>query len=42
MTDTFPDAQLHVVSGGKLFVHGEKPADVAEAMLPVLARRRAS
>jgi pimeloyl-ACP methyl ester carboxylesterase len=45
MVDTFPHAELHVVEGAGLFAHEERPAEVAEALLPVLlsppARRRA-
>jgi haloalkane dehalogenase len=36
MVDTFPDARLHVVEGAGLFSHEERPAEVAEALLPVL------
>jgi pimeloyl-ACP methyl ester carboxylesterase len=36
MLSTFPDARLHVVEGGGLFVHEERPAEVADALLPVL------
>jgi len=36
MVETFPNAQLHVVAGTKLFSHEEKPEEVAAAMLPVL------
>ena len=39
MTAGFPDARLHVVPGGKLFVHEEHPAQVAGALLPVLLGR---
>lgn len=37
MVGTFPDARLHVVEGAGLFVHEERPQEVAEALLPVLA-----
>lgn len=36
MLDTFPDAQLAVVPDAKLFVHEERPAEVAAALLPTL------
>ncbi len=36
MVGTFPDARLEVVPGAGLFVHEERPADVARALLPVL------
>lgn len=37
MLDTFAgDARLHVVPDAKLFVHEERPAEVAEALLPTL------
>lgn len=36
MVATFPDARLHVVPDMKLFVHEERPAEVAEAILPTL------
>ena len=36
MVNTFPTASLHVVQGGKLFVHEEFPEQVARAILPVL------
>jgi pimeloyl-ACP methyl ester carboxylesterase len=39
MVDTFPDARLSVVAGAGLFAHEERPAEVAEALLPVLAGR---
>jgi pimeloyl-ACP methyl ester carboxylesterase len=42
MVATFPDARLHVVPGAKLFVHEERPAEVAEVMLPTLLGLRAS
>lgn len=37
MVDTFPDARLHVVEGARVFSHEERPAEVARALLPVLA-----
>jgi len=37
MVGTFPDARLTVIDGAKLFVHEERPAEVAAALLPVLA-----
>lgn len=37
MLETFSNAQLHVVPGTKLFCHEEKPEEVANAMLPLLA-----
>ncbi len=40
MFDTFPDAELHVVEGAGLFAHEERPAEVAEALLPTLLGRR--
>ena len=36
MVETFPNARLHVVPDAKLFVHEERPAQVAEAILPTL------
>jgi haloalkane dehalogenase len=39
MVDTFPQAQLHVVPGARLFSHEEKPVEVAAALLPVLEAR---
>lgn len=36
MVDTFPDARLEIIHGAGLFAHEERPADVAEALLPVL------
>lgn len=36
MVATFPDAQLSVIEGAGLFSHEERPADVAQALLPVL------
>lgn len=40
MVGTFPDARLHVVPEASLFVHEERPREVAEAMLPTLLGRR--
>lgn len=40
MVETFPDARLHVVPDAKLFVHEERPEQVAEAMLPTLLGTR--
>ena len=37
MVGTFPDARLAVIEGAGLFSHEERPAEVAEALLPVLA-----
>lgn len=36
MVGTFPNAKLRVIPNAKLFVHEERPAEVAEAILPVL------
>jgi haloalkane dehalogenase len=36
MVATFPDARLAVIEGAGLFAHEERPAEVAEALLPVL------
>ena len=36
MVNDFADAKLHVVPEMKLFVHEERPAEVAEAILPTL------
>jgi pimeloyl-ACP methyl ester carboxylesterase len=36
MVGTFPDAKLHEVKGAGLFVHEERPQDVADALLPTL------
>ncbi|MEM6927058.1 MAG: alpha/beta hydrolase [Myxococcota bacterium] len=36
MLDSFPDARLHVVRDASLFVHEERPEEVANALLPVL------
>jgi haloalkane dehalogenase len=40
MVSTFPDAQLVVIKGAGLFSHEERPAEVAEALLPVLTGQR--
>jgi pimeloyl-ACP methyl ester carboxylesterase len=37
MVATFPDARLEVIEGAGLFCHEERPAEVARALLPVLA-----
>ena len=37
MAASFPDARLHVVAGGGLFVHEEHPEEVARALLPTLS-----
>lgn len=39
MVPTFPDATLEVIEGAGLFCHEERPAEVAAALLPVLAPR---
>lgn len=36
MLATFPSASLHVVERAALFVHEERPAEVADALLPIL------
>lgn len=36
MVQTFPQARLHVVEGAGLFCHEERPAEVAQALLPTL------
>ncbi len=36
MVATFADAQLAVIAGAGLFAHEERPAEVAQALLPVL------
>jgi len=38
MVDTFADAQLAIVPEARLFSHEERPAEVAEALLPLLRR----
>jgi pimeloyl-ACP methyl ester carboxylesterase len=40
MVDTFPDARLAIIEGAGLFVHEERPAEVAEALLPTLTGSR--
>ena len=40
MVGGFPDAHLTVVDDASLFVHEERPAEVARALLPVLLGRR--
>ena len=37
MVDTFPNATLHEIEGAGLFSHEERPAEVAEALLTVIA-----
>ena len=37
MVTTFPNARLEVIGDAALFVHEERPADVARALLPILA-----
>ncbi|MGB8859283.1 MAG: alpha/beta hydrolase, partial [Ilumatobacteraceae bacterium] len=37
MVADFPDARLEVIAGAGLFSHEERPAEVARALLPVLA-----
>ena len=37
MVATFPDARLAVIPGAGLFSHEERPGDVAQALLPMLA-----
>ena len=39
MVREFPDAHLTVVDDASLFVHEERPAEVAQALLPVLTGR---
>ncbi len=36
MVATFPNARLDVIKGAGLFAHEERPAEVAQALLPVL------
>ncbi len=36
MVASFPDAQLTVIEGAGLFAHEERPAEVAQALLPTL------
>ena len=40
MVASFPDARLEVIEGAGLFAHEERPAEVAEALLPVLTAAR--
>jgi pimeloyl-ACP methyl ester carboxylesterase len=40
MVGTFPDAHLAVVEDAGLFSHEERPVEVAQALLPVLAETR--
>ena len=40
MVGEFPDAQLTVITGTKLFCHEERPAEVAQALLPTLTGAR--
>jgi pimeloyl-ACP methyl ester carboxylesterase len=40
MVPTFPDARITVVPGAGLFAHEERPAEVAQALLPVLSAVR--
>jgi pimeloyl-ACP methyl ester carboxylesterase len=40
MVETFPNASLKVIAGAGLFAHEERPAQVAEALLPVLTATR--
>ena len=36
MVGTFPDARLATIHGARVFSHEERPAEVAQALLPVL------
>lgn len=36
MVSTFPQAELTVIDDARLFVHEERPAEVAQALLPIL------
>jgi haloalkane dehalogenase len=40
MVGSFPDANLKVIAGAGLFAHEERPAEVAEALLPALTATR--
>jgi len=40
MVATFPDARLAVIEGAGLFSHEERPAEVAQALLPTLLGER--
>ena len=42
MVGDFPDAQLAVIEGAGLFSHEERPAEVAQALLPLLTGARSS
>lgn len=37
MLPTFPDGRLEIIEGAGLFSHEERPAEVAHALLPILA-----
>jgi pimeloyl-ACP methyl ester carboxylesterase len=40
MVGDFRDARLEVIAGAGLFAHEERPAEVAQALLPVLTTTR--
>jgi haloalkane dehalogenase len=40
MVGTFPNARLEVIKGAGLFAHEERPAEVAQALLPILTATR--
>ena len=40
MVGTFPNANLKIIAGAGLFAHEERPAQVAEALLPMLTAQR--
>jgi haloalkane dehalogenase len=40
MVGTFPDARLEIIEGAGLFSHEERPAEVAQALLPTLTGER--
>ncbi len=40
MVETFPDARLEIIEGAGLFAHEERPAEVAETLLPTLVGSR--
>ncbi len=42
MVGSFPDARLEVIKGAGLFAHEERPAEVAQALLPLLTGARSS
>ncbi len=42
MVSEFPHATLQVIAGAGLFSHEERPADVAQALLPTLLTRRST